>query len=241
MSHEFSIIIPVLNEAPCLPRLVDEISQVFSGRSYELIIIDDGSTDETLATLIELKDNYPALRVVGLPSHGGKSRALLAGAEAAKGHLLGLMDGDGQDDPSDLLRLYRVYVAANAPQDIGMVMGERTHRSESPLRQTLSGVSNKLRRWRLRDDARDSACGMKVIPRDLYLSLPYFDTMHRFMPALVKAVRRRVGFVPIDQRDRIAGQSKYGTWNRLMVGLSDLNGVAWLTKRNREAARGKEY
>lgn len=241
MSHEFSIVIPVLNEVGCVDRLVDEITQVFSGRSYEVIFVDDGSTDGTLARLIELKDSCPQLRIISLPQNGGKSLALKTGVEAAGAPILGLMDGDGQDDPADLLRLYRLFVAPNAPEGLGMVMGERGSRQEPFLRQASSGFANMVRRWRLRDGARDSACGMKVLPASVYRGLPFFDGMHRYMPALVGSAGFRVAFAEIHQRARFAGQSKYSFLDRLWAGFSDMGGVAWLANRQLDRVVTREH
>lgn len=241
MSHEFSIIVPVLNEADCVERLVDEISQVFSGRSYEMVFVDDGSTDDTLPRLIALKDAFPELRVLSLPQNQGKSLALRSGVEAASSPLIGLIDGDGQDDPADLLRLYRIFVAPNAPESLGMVMGERAHRQEPALRRASSSLANLIRRLRLGDGARDSASPLKVLRRDTYLDLPFFNGMHRFMPALVKAADLRVAFAEVHQRPRFGGQSKYTLLNRFGTGLADLGGVAWLVQRQTKSLTPKEH
>lgn len=241
MPHEFSIIIPVHNEEACIPDVLGELAQVFSGRSYEVIVVDDGSTDETLTCLIDQKDTHPHLRVLSLAKHAGKSQALRTGILASRGSVVGLMDGDGQDDPAELLKLYRVFVAKDTPENTGLVMGERKNRREPALRRAFSGIGNRLRRWRLRDGARDSACGMKVMARQDYLNLPYFDSMHRFMPALVQSTGRRVTFVEIVQRRRLGGQSKYSSLGRFQLGISDLNGVAWLVRRQKQISQGSEY
>lgn len=230
---EFSVIVPVFNEQDNVSSLVGEIAAALDGRAYEMIFVDDASTDETRQALIALKASYPALRVLSHRKNAGQSRAILTGAQAARGHILGTLDGDGQNDPADLPDLYRRFTRANAPAGLGLVIGERTSRQDNVAKRLASRLANSLRRRMLKDNNSDSGCGIKVMPRAVFLALPYFDHMHRYMPALVLAEGLMVETQAVNHRPRKAGMSKYTNLGRAISGLSDLRGVAWLAKRRR--------
>ncbi|MEO1405668.1 MAG: glycosyltransferase family 2 protein, partial [Pseudomonadota bacterium] len=170
----------------------------------------------------------------------GQSRAIRSGLEAARGRVIGLLDGDGQNNPADLPDLYRQLTRPGAPESLALVMGERTNRQDSSWKIFGSRVGNAVRRWVLRDNSRDSACGIKVVNADLFRKLPYFDHMHRYMPALVQAEGYRVETRPVSHRARRAGKTKYTNLGRLADGWADLRAVAWLMRRRRHPGSVEE-
>lgn len=230
---EFSIIIPVFNEAGNIGALIQEVADVLDGRAYEIIIVDDGSTDGTRNQLMRIKQDIPQLRIIAHGENAGQSRAIRTGAMAARGPIIGTLDGDGQNDPADLPELYRILASANASDKLALVIGHRQDRQDTPWKRLGSTVGNRLRQLILKDDCRDSACGIKVMPRDMFLALPYFDHMHRYMPALVRAENYHYLSHPVRHRKRSAGQSKYDNVGRAWVGLRDMRGVLWLAQRRR--------
>ncbi|MEL6385914.1 MAG: glycosyltransferase family 2 protein [Pseudomonadota bacterium] len=230
---ELSIVVPVFNEEGNVEALATEIATALEGRAYEMIFVDDTSTDETRAALVTLKDRYPALRVLSHRRNSGQSRAIRTGILAARGPVIGTLDGDGQNDPADLPELYRQLTRHGAPSDLKMVMGRRASRKDTAWKKFGSRFANRIRKRLLKDDCDDSGCGIKVMDRDAFLSLPYFDHMHRYMPALMRAEGHGVEFVDVNHRPRGAGQSKYTNFGRLWAAFSDLRGVVWLIGRRR--------
>ena len=230
---ELSVVVPVFNEAGCIEALVGEIAAALDGRAYEMIVVDDASTDDTYTRLVGLKSTFPALRVARHQQNAGQSRAIRTGVSLARGRIVGTLDGDGQNDPADLPDLYRQLLRADAPEHLGMVMGERVIRRDGAWKAFGSRFGNRLRRWVLKDQNRDSACGIKVLPREVFLSLPYFDHMHRYMPALVQAEGHSVEARDVNHRPRKSGRTKYSNFGRLLDGWSDLRAVAWLMRRRR--------
>ena len=230
---EFSVVVPMHNESGNAASLVGEIAAALEGRSYEMIMVDDASTDDTRAVLAALKAEFPALRVLSHRKNAGQSRAIRSGVRAARGRIVGTLDGDGQNDPADLPDLYRSLTRADAPEKLAMVMGRRASRKDTAWKRFGSRFPNSIRKRMLRDDCDDSGCGIKVVKRDVFLSLPYFDHMHRYMPALIKADGFDVEFMDVNHRERGAGQSKYTNFGRLWAALSDLRGVTWLIRRRR--------
>lgn len=244
---EVSIVIPVKDEAGNAAPLAREIARAMRETvqrdSFEIIFVDDGSTDATVDELVSLRSELPDLRIPDLRilSHSkslGQSRAIHTGVQAAKGGLIVTLDGDGQNDPADIPKLLDGF--ANAPATLGMVAGERAKRQDNWSKRAASRAANGIRRWALNDKARDVGCGLKVFRRDAFLELPYFDHMHRYLIALTQREGYEVRFVDVNHRPRKTGRSKYGNWDRFVVGISDLLGVIWLKRRFGGQAETKE-
>lgn len=238
---ELSIVVPVHNEAGNVQQLVAEIAIALEGRAYEMVFVDDASTDDTRAVLVGLKEQFPALRVLSHRKNSGQSRAIRTGVLGAKGRIIGTLDGDGQNDPADLPDLYRKLTRADAPKELKMVMGRRASRKDTAWKRFGSRFANSIRKRMLKDDCDDSGCGIKVMYRDAFLSLPYFDHIHRYMPAMMNAEGYRVEFLDVNHRERGAGRSKYTNFGRLWAALSDLRGVTWLIRRRRHPAGVDEF
>jgi dolichol-phosphate mannosyltransferase len=227
---DLAIVIPVLNEADSLAPLLEEITTALAGQTgYEIIVVDDGSTDATCDVLSSCLERCPMLRVIHHQARHGQSAAIATGVEAARSSWIVTLDGDGQNDPADILRFYRTL--REAPADVGLVIGHRARRRDTLLKLLSSRIANRVRAWVLGDDTPDSACGLKAFARETFMRLPRFDHMHRFLPALVRRQGGRVLSLEITQRERTGGRSKYGLNNRLWVGIVDLLGVWWLKRR----------
>ncbi len=225
------MVIPVCNEADNIGSLCAELRQCLSGIDHELVFVDDGSTDDTAAKLMSMSAAMPELRLVRHASNAGQSAALLTGVRASRAQWVATLDGDGQNDPADVHKLWRLAREASAPA--GLYIGHRTQRNDSWMRILSSRIANGVRSRLLRDRVPDTGCGIKLFRRDVFLALPYFDHMHRFMPALVRREGFDVVSVPVRHRHRLAGASKYGVRNRLWVGIVDMIGVMWLLRRRR--------
>ncbi len=226
----FSVVIPVYNEAENILPLLAEIETVLvSGEDYEVIVVDDGSDDDTAKKLQQARTQRPVLRVLRHAQRCGQSAALVTGVRAARATLVVTLDGDGQNDPADIPRLLACY----AGQGGGplLLAGRRLNRRDSGLTRLASRVANSVRGFFLRDETPDSACGLKLFPRELFLLLPAFDHMHRFLPALARRQGARTLSIDVNTRPRRHGRSKYGIHNRLWVGIVDLFGVLWLQRR----------
>lgn len=229
---ELSIVVPVYNEAANIRPLFEEVHSTLSGQiDFELIFVDDGSSDDSPARLTALAQQAPTVRVLRHGSNAGQSAAVLTGVRAARAAWIATLDGDGQNDPADLLRLWALREQEPAAD---LYIGHRVARQDSALRRFSSRVANGVRARLLKDDAPDTGCGIKLFRRQLFLALPYFDHMHRFLPALVRREGGQVRSVPVNHRPRLRGQSKYGVGNRLWVGVVDLLGVMWLLRRRRQ-------
>ena len=239
-SLEFSIVVPLHNEAGNVTRLIEEIARALDGRAFEMVFVDDASSDDTRAVLVELKSRFPMLRVVGHRKNAGQSRAIRSGVLAARAPVIGTLDGDGQNDPADLPDLYRALTRADAPQDLKMVMGRRASRKDTAWKRFGSRFANNIRMRLLNDDCDDSGCGIKAFYRDTYVSLPYFDHMHRYMPALFRAEGYKVEYRDVNHRPRATGTSNYTNFGRLGDALSDLRGVMWLIRRRRNPGGADE-
>lgn len=237
---EFSVCVPMHNESGNAEGLITEIATALDGRSYEMVIVDDASTDDTRAVLVGLKEKFPALRVLSHRGNAGQSRALRTAIQNARGRVIGTLDGDGQNDPADLPDLYRALTRADAPEGLKMVMGRRASRKDTAWKKFGSRFANNFRKRLLKDDCDDSGCGIKVMTREAFLSLPYFDHMHRYMPALMNAEGYTVEFMDVNHRERGAGVSKYNNFGRLWAAVSDLRGVMWLIKRRRNPGGADE-
>ena len=228
---DLSVIIPVRNEAGNIAPLVAEIAAALDGRvDYEIVYIDDGSDDTTLAEICGLQAAMPQLRLVRHQISCGQSAAVRSGVKAARGDWIATLDGDGQNDPADIPALWRIAQDSPAEPPL-LVAGHRAHRQDSWAKRRASRIANAVRRRLLHDDTPDTGCGLKLFRRDLFLDLPYFDHMHRFLPALVLRAGGRLRSVPVNHRPRERGRSKYGVFDRLGVGITDLFGVLWLRRR----------
>jgi dolichol-phosphate mannosyltransferase len=231
MSVDFSVVVPVCNEAENVEPLAREIDAALNNRSYEMIFVNDGSTDETAAILRKLKSSLPALRVLSHSFRSGQSAAVASGVRAARAPWVATLDGDGQNDPADIPRLIE---ARDGPEGRGvqLFMGNRkASRKDTAFRKLQSSVANGVRSSLLGDGTPDTGCGIKLFSREVFLDLPRFDHMHRFLPALFQRHGARVVSVPVSHRPRTRGTSKYGMLNRLWVGIVDIGGVMWLRRR----------
>ena len=228
---DISVVVPVFDEAGAAPDLAREIATAFAGRSFEIIFVDDASRDQTRAVLDALKPEIPQLRVLSHRHNSGQSRAIRSGILAARAAVIVTLDGDGQNDPADGPALVDALMIGGP--DLAMVGGERVKRQDSQAKRWASRLGNGIRRRLLRDTARDTGCGLKAFRREAFLRLPYFDHLHRYLPALMLREGYRVAFQPVNHRHRQTGQSKYTNLGRLLASVSDLLGVMWLQSRSR--------
>lgn len=233
MTVALSVVVPLKDEAENVAPLAREIVAAVGRDNVELLFIDDGSSDDTLARLLDMKLEFPSLRIIRHSRNAGQSRALRTGVRAARAGIVVTLDGDGQNDPADIAKVLAPFHAAGDAARIGMVSGIRVRRRDSIVKRLASRLANRFRRWMLNDSATDIGCGLKAFRRDVYLALPYFDHMHRYLAALVQREGYDVRFVAVGHRRRMHGKSKYGVWDRLVVGLHDIFGVLWLKKRFR--------
>ncbi len=238
MEPDVSVVVPVFNEEGAAPALAREIAAAFAGRRYELIFVDDASGDDTLTTLRSLATEIPELRLLAHARNAGQSRAIRSGILAARASIVVTLDGDGQNDPADAPRL--VDRLAAAPVSLAMVGGVRVKRRDSLAKRWGSRFANGVRQALLKDAAADTGCGLKAMRREAFLRLPYFDHIHRFLPALMLREGYEVAFEPVGHRPRQAGASKYTNLGRLWASLSDLAGVMWLNTRARHPGDVRE-
>lgn len=231
---DLSVVIPVYNEEDSIEPLLGEvISALKTCGDYEVIYVDDASTDRTRERLRALRQTNPQLRVIRHLRNCGQSAALLTGIRAASANWVVTLDGDGQNDPMDIPKLIRARdSASNLPCQLWMVGGQRMRRADSWRRRFASRVANAVRRRILADDSADTGCGLKLLRRDALLDIPHFDHMHRFLPALLQRGGGAVITVPVAHRPRLHGRSKYGVLDRLWTGIVDLAGVMWLKHRS---------
>jgi glycosyltransferase involved in cell wall biosynthesis len=232
MNPEISVVVPVHDEAANVGALVDEIARAFDGRAYEMIFVDDRSRDGTVAALEALKGRYPALRVLRHGANAGQSRAIRTGILASRGAVILTLDGDGQNNPADGPRLVARLTAG--PDTLAMVGGTRVKRQDTAAKRWASKLANGVRKRLLHDQAEDTGCGLKAFRREAFLRLPYFDHLHRYLPALMLREGYEVAFEDVSHRPRTAGRSKYTNAKRLWDSLSDLLGVMWLNRRARK-------
>lgn len=226
---QLSVVIPVLNERGNIAPLVDEIDSALRHRmSIEVIIVDDGSTDGTDEEIAYLAKKYRRIVSVAHGSTRGQSAAIRTGVKSASGPVVAVLDGDGQNDPADIPRLFG---PLHELESVRMVVGQRVRRQDSWIRKMSSRIANSVRSAMLNDGIRDTGCGLKVFYREDFLELPAFDHMHRFLPALMQRTGSKVHCVPVNHRPRLHGKTKYGINNRLWVGITDMIGVMWLQKR----------
>ena len=229
---DLSVVVPVFNERDNIAPLVGEIVAALRGVvAFEIVYVDDHSQDDSFEVLRGLMATVPELRVLRHDQQSGQSTAIRTGVKAARGAWIATLDGDGQNDPADIPKL--LAARASAEPSLKLFAGWRVNRRDSGSKRWASKIANAVRSRLLKDETPDTGCGIKLFERAVFLDLPYFDHMHRYLPALV----RRAGFasvsVPVNHRERSTGVSKYNNLNRAWVGLADLRGVGWLIKRSK--------
>ena len=233
-----SVVVPVRNEAGNIAPLVSEIAAALRDRPFEIVYVNDGSTDATETELRSLMAERPWLRQIKHGESCGQSAAVRTGVSLARAPIVVTLDGDGQNDPAFIPALIAT-LERGAPR-IGLVAGQRTGRKVSGFKQLQSRIANAVRRTVLRDGTRDTGCGLKAFRRDVFMSLPYFDALHRFLPALVRREGFEIAYVDVVDRPRRHGASNYGLWDRLWVGILDLAGVWWLIRRKKRVPQYEE-
>jgi dolichol-phosphate mannosyltransferase len=229
---QLSVVVPVFNERDNIPPLLAEIAAALRGKvDFEVIYVDDDSSDDSVAVLAAEKAKYPELRIVRHLTRSGQSTAVWNGVRAARSPWIATLDGDGQNDPADIPKLLAQRDQSSA--DVRLFAGWRTTRRDSFNKRISSKIANAVRSRMLKDSTPDTGCGLKLFDREVFMRLPYFDHMHRYLPALVKRAGFQITSVPVGHRPRTAGTSKYGMLDRLWVGIADLRGVAWLMRRGK--------
>jgi glycosyltransferase involved in cell wall biosynthesis len=231
MNPDVSVVVPVHDEAANVGALADEIAAAFAGANYEMIFVDDRSRDATRDALAALKSRHATLRTLHHGANAGQSRAVRSGVLAARGAIIVTLDGDGQNDPVDAPRLAARLKAA--PERVALVGGRRLKRQDTAAKRWASRIANGVRKRLLHDQADDTGCGLKAFRREAFLRLPYFDHVHRYLPALMLREGYEVAFEDVSHRPRSAGRSKYTNIGRLWDSVSDLLGVMWLNRRAR--------
>ena len=234
MTHapQLSVVVPVFNEQDNVGPLLREIVAALRGRvEFEAVFVDDDSKDGTLAALQALKAEAPELRVLHHVKQSGQSTAIRTGVKHARGAWIATLDGDGQNDPADIPKLLEARESAD--RGIRLFAGWRVNRRDSGSKRWASKWANAIRARMLRDETPDTGCGIKLFEREAFLDLPYFDHMHRYLPALMQRAGWKTVSVPVNHRPRSTGVSKYNNLNRALVGLRDLRGVSWLIVRSK--------
>ncbi|GBE08332.1 undecaprenyl-phosphate 4-deoxy-4-formamido-L-arabinose transferase [bacterium BMS3Bbin11] len=228
---DLSVVIPVQNEEENIRLLIEEVRQSLDGvLDYELIYVNDGSSDATLQILEEYRAGFPLLYVISHKMGAGQSTALRTGINQAKSSVIATLDGDGQNDPADIPALYQA-LEKHADSGVVLVNGYRKKRKDTYIKRVSSRLANGIRGWLLNDDTPDTGCGLKVFSREAYLAIPFFDHLHRFLPAMMINGGGKVMSVEVNHRERQLGSSHYGFFDRLWVGIFDIMGVIWLKSR----------
>ncbi|RZJ45163.1 MAG: glycosyltransferase [Brevundimonas sp.] len=236
---DISVVVPVHDEEGAAGPLAREIAAAFVGRAFEMVFVNDASKDRTLEELRALQAELPMLRVLSHSANAGQSRAVRTGVLASRGAIVVTLDGDGQNPPADAPRLADLLAAS--PPNVALVGGVRAKRQDSEAKRWASRWANRIRRKLLGDDADDTGCGLKAFRRDVFLRLPYFDHVHRYLPALMIREGFENRYLDVDHRHRETGRSKYTNWGRLMASVSDLLGVIWLKSRSRKPGAISEF
>ncbi len=229
---EVSVVVPVHNEDDNIISLINEIRTALDGHyAYEIIYVDDGSTDNSWPMLQKLVLSFNTLRIIRHRRAYGQSVAILTGVKRAQAEWIATLDGDGQNDPADIIKLLAILKNPTCPPNLQMVAGHRRKRQDGWWKRLSSKLANAIRQRLLQDDTPDTGCGIKLFSRNAFLALPHFNHCHRFLPALILRGGGQVISVEVNHRPRLHGQSKYGTLDRLWVSLTDLLGVIWLQHR----------
>jgi dolichol-phosphate mannosyltransferase len=229
---ELSVVVPVHNERDNIVPLLTEVVTALRGKAdFEIVYVDDCSKDDSLAVLTAAKTQFPELRVLRHLSQSGQSTALRTGIKAARGAWIATLDGDGQNDPADIPKL--LAMQSESPAAIKLFAGWRVDRKDTGSKRWASKFANAIRSRLLRDATPDTGCGIKLFERAAFLDLPYFDHMHRYLPALFQRAGWQVKSVPVNHRPRGSGVSNYNNLNRALVGIADLRGVSWLIRRSK--------
>ncbi|MGO4774876.1 glycosyltransferase family 2 protein [Lysobacter sp. 2RAB21] len=236
---ETSVVIPAYRSAKILPQLAQRLQEALDGmypdaggeQRYQVILVNDCSPDDTWARLEELSRDRPWLQGVNLRKNAGQHNALLTGLRYARGRYIIMMDDDLQHDPADIPKL--LAKRAESGPEVKLFAGWRVNRQDSGSKRWASKWANAIRSRMLRDDTPDTGCGIKLFERAAFMELPYFDHMHRYLPALMQRAGWKTLSVPVNHRQRSTGVSKYNNLNRALVGISDLRGVAWLIRRGK--------
>jgi dolichol-phosphate mannosyltransferase len=228
-----SVVIPMYNEAENVAPFVQEIHQALNGKveQFEIVVVDDGSTDDTVTQLKQLQSHVATLRVIEHDGNFGQSAATVSGIRAAKYPWIVTMDGDAQNDPGDIPALLAKLEAFSVAPKVILVAGNRAKRNDNLVRKLSSRIGNGVRNFILKDDCMDTGCSLKLFSREVFLQMPHFNHLHRFIPSLIKRANGQIINVPVNHRPRVRGVSKYGVMNRLWVGIVDLFGVRWLMSR----------
>lgn len=227
---QVSLVIPMYKEEENVRPLVEESARALSSFSdFEIVVVDDCSSDNTFDRLVEMQAEIPQLRVLRHEKNAGQSVAVINGVKAAKFDWIATIDGDGQNDPADIPNLAKV--ASESVEPKLLIAGHRANRKDTWSKKISSRLANKIRGGLLHDDCPDSGCGLKLFQRDVFLAVPHFKNLHRFMPAIFRRQGAQIHNVVVNHRERTLGQSKYGFMNRAFVGLVDMFGVMWLVRR----------
>jgi glycosyltransferase involved in cell wall biosynthesis len=235
-----SIVVPLKNEAENLAFVTEGIAEACADLvPFEVVLVDDGSTDDTAARVLELRARFPMLRLVRHGASAGQSAAIHSGVGLARGAVICTLDGDGQNPPAEIRKLVARLQGTAFPPGFALIAGQRVGRRDTLSKRWGSRAANGIRSWLLKDGTRDTGCGLKLIRRDVFLGLPYFDHMHRYLPALVARDGWQTLHVDVAHAPRHAGRSNYANLGRALAGIYDLVGVTWLIRR-RKKARGEE-
>jgi dolichol-phosphate mannosyltransferase len=237
---DVSIVVPVRNEQDNVAPLIAEITAALDGRwPYEIIYVNDGSTDATPARLVKLMQMRSNLRRIDHAASSGQSAAVRTGVRNARGAIVATLDGDGQNNPAFLPNL--ISAIQDGGGRVGLAAGQRVGRKDTGFKKMQSRIANGVRNAILKDGTRDTGCGLKAFRRDVFLSMPYFDGLHRFLPALVRREGFDIAYVDVTDRPRHSGVSNYGFFDRLWIGIMDLAGVWWLVRRKRTTPVATEF